>query len=263
MAHLSHGLMFTGSLSNLSAYRMRGSDKIIVRTKGGPNKKQIKNDPNFHMTRRHNAEFGGRATATSWIRFALNPILKLADYNIAGPLNALVKPLQHLDTTNDLGKRNIYFSRQPGLLQGFQLNKRNPFDQIVRSPITCTLSKDEGTARIDIPLLIPGINLFVPGNFSYYSISAVLGILPDLDFHEQGYKDKSDGAIRQPVDKDTDWHLVSKGSGSQTIELTIKKPMAEVSFCLLVSVGIRFGNPGVEKVEQVKYAGAGKVLAVV
>jgi hypothetical protein len=105
--------------------------------------------------------------------------------------------------------------------------------------------------------------LFVPGNFSFYSITVALGILPDLDFHEDGYRDKSNGAIRQPVFEETNWHLVSKGSVAQTIELSIEKPIPEVSFCLVVSVGIRFGNPGVEKVEQVKYAGAAKVLSVI
>jgi len=97
MAHISKGIVFTGSLANVSAYKMRGSDKIILRTKGGPSKKKIKHSPNFQNTRLLNAEFGGRATATKWIRKALRPLLPLADYNIAGPLNALLKPIQLME----------------------------------------------------------------------------------------------------------------------------------------------------------------------
>lgn len=70
MAQITQGLAFTGSISNLSAYKMRGSDKIILRTKGGPSKNMIKKSPRFEITRRLNVEFGGRATATKWIRNA-------------------------------------------------------------------------------------------------------------------------------------------------------------------------------------------------
>ena len=263
MAHLTEGLTFTGPISNLTAYKMRGSNKIILRTKGGATKEQIRNDPNFVNTRRVNAEFGGRATATRWVRSALVPLLPLADYNIAGPINALLKPIQELDTTNDWGKRAIHFTKEPGLLQGFQLNQGIPFDQIVRNPLTCDISKEECTAQIDIPLLVPGINFHVPGKYTYFGITVVLGILPDLDFNERGYKPATGYAMALAANQQTEWHLVSTGSVAQTIQLSVKKPLADQTFCLMVSVGILFGNPGVHKVEQVRYAGAGKVLAVI
>ena len=263
MAQMFQGLTFTGSISNLSDYKMRGSDKIILRSKGGPSKKTIKNHPNFDMTRRYNAEFGGRAKATWWVHNALRPILSLADYNIAGPLNALVKPIQGLDITSELGRRSIHFTKLPGLLQGFQLNQRNPFDQIVRNPVTCFLSKKDCTAQIEIPALIPGINLFVPGKFPFFSISVVLGVLPDLDFDPRGYKPEGNYDLIGTASEDTAWHLVSKGAVEQSIQLRMKQPVPDQSFCLVLSVGIRFGNPGLEKVEQVKCAGAGKVLAVI
>jgi hypothetical protein len=50
---------------------------------------------------------------------------------------------------------------------------------------------------------------------------------------------------------------------AQTFQLSIQKPKEVVPYCLMLSVGIRFGNPGVEKVEQVKYAGAAKILMVI
>ena len=63
MAKLDGTIQFTGSLQNLSFYKMRGSDKIIVRKKGGPSRKQVKHSPNFENTRHNNSEFGGRALA--------------------------------------------------------------------------------------------------------------------------------------------------------------------------------------------------------
>jgi hypothetical protein len=45
---------YTGSLGELSAYRLRGTDRIIIRRKSGPSKKQIKQNHRFEMTRRSN-----------------------------------------------------------------------------------------------------------------------------------------------------------------------------------------------------------------
>src|SRR5688572_10360908 len=98
MPKLIGELQFIGSLDNLSAYKMRGSDKIILRKKGGPSKKQIKHSPKFDLTRRNNKEFGGRVKAAAHIKRILYPMLFIADYNIIGPLNALLKPIQNMDT---------------------------------------------------------------------------------------------------------------------------------------------------------------------
>jgi len=40
MAELLSGFEFTGRLGNITAYKMKGSDKIILRTRGGASKKE-------------------------------------------------------------------------------------------------------------------------------------------------------------------------------------------------------------------------------
>src|SRR3954469_13623744 len=107
MAQLVGEILFTGSLQNLSAYKMRGTDKIVLRKKGGPSRKQVKHSPKFERTRMNNTEFGGRAKAAQHIKRILHPLMFLADYNITGPLNALLQPIQKMDTESDLGKRHI------------------------------------------------------------------------------------------------------------------------------------------------------------
>lgn len=193
----------------------------------------------------------------------LRPLLPLADYNVAGPLNALLKPIQGLDTESEYGKRSIFFTKQPELLQGFQLNQRNQFDQIVRNPVFCTISKNDGSAKIDLPSLMPGINFFVPGKFPFFGFTVVLGVLPGLAFHSDRYLPVEKYEMTFPAMEQTEWHLVSKGAAAQSVQLSIKTPMPNQSFCLMLSVGIRFGNPGLDRVEQVKYAGAGKILMVI
>lgn len=190
MAQLIGDILFTGSLQKLSAYKMRGSDKIIIRKKGGPTKKQIKHSPHFDLTRRNNKEFGGRAKAAQHIKRILHPLLFLADYNITGPLNALLQPIQQMDTGSDWGKRNILLTKNPRLLEGFTLNRRYYFESIVRTPVSCTIQKEE--VIVDLPALIPGINFMVPGNYSWYQFIAVAGLVPDLFYTDHGYLPKGE-----------------------------------------------------------------------
>jgi hypothetical protein len=261
---LSDVLPFTGTLGNVSAYKMKGSDKIILRTKGGASKEKIKSAKEFVNTRRVNAEFGGRSVGSKCVARAMFPLKALADYNLAGPLNSLITHVQKKDTESGFGERNIYFTRLPKLLEGFSLNKKNPFDSMVRNPVSCKLDKGSLSATIDIPALIPGINFFVPpGKHPMYSIVAVLGIVPDIMFTKYGYKPT---ASAQSADTATDWYPVSKGSPATVLEVNLQGPGFELPlspFTVMLSIGICFGTVGLnDQVEQVKYAGAAKVLVV-
>src|SRR5690349_21717637 len=106
MARLVSPIELVGPVGNLSFYKRRDSDKIIIRTKGGASKEKIKTAEGFWRVRRNIGEFGGRSTTTKHIRRAIDPLRFIADYNIFGPLNNLLKPIQELDTTNDKGKRD-------------------------------------------------------------------------------------------------------------------------------------------------------------
>lgn len=109
MGKLESDIQFTGRVGNLSAYRMRGVDKIIVRKKGGASKRRIKNDPGFARTRENNVEFSGRAQGVRWIMRALEPLRRVADYNLCGPINKMMMHVQHQDDVNNRGKRSILF----------------------------------------------------------------------------------------------------------------------------------------------------------
>src|SRR5579862_1387448 len=128
MAQLESEFEFTGSLGNLSAYKMRGVDRIVIRTKGGASRDKILKSPEFELTRRNISEFSGCSTAGRWVRYALYSQRALADYNISGPLNALMKSMQLLDKVSEWGKRSILLSKNPTLLEGFSLNRYVTFE---------------------------------------------------------------------------------------------------------------------------------------
>jgi hypothetical protein len=263
MAILASEITFIGSLGDLSAYRMRGSDKIIVRRKGGADKNKIKTSPSFVNTRRVNAEFGGRSTASKWIMQALWPLKPLADYNIAGALNALMKPIQALDNLNEWGKRSIALSQNPCILEGFSLNNKIVLESVIRTPISYTLSKEHLTARVDIPQLIHGINFHLM-NYPVFKVIATLGIVPDLSYHELGYNQSAHAYSQLNAQKvSTEWLAVSKGSEGITLDLKSPYTMPDNHFSLVLGVGIAYGSySDGSNVEQVKYAGCAKVLGV-
>jgi hypothetical protein len=207
MARLTSDILFTGSLGSISAYKMRGSDQIILRRKGGPNPHHIKTSPSFELVRRNNTEFSGRAAASRWIMNMLWPQKALADYNIAGPLNALVKPIQELDTQSAFGQRHVRLSENKDLLQGFSLNRKNSFDSVIRNAVPYTLSRATGTATVEVPELLPGVNFFPRKDAPFYSIQLVLGVVPDL-FYRDGKYLPSSPAYQQStfVVSSTDWH---------------------------------------------------------
>ncbi len=159
MAKMKGPITLTGSLGGLSFYPMKGVEGLVGRTKGGASKKKIKKDKAFVRTRELNAEFGGRSRASGWIMRNTWPMKQLADYNVAGPLNALLKPIQTLDTQSPNGQHNILLSQHPQLLNGFSFNRQNTFDSTVRNPLSFSLDRATLTAQVDIPALLPGINL--------------------------------------------------------------------------------------------------------
>jgi hypothetical protein len=267
MAKLTSLIEFTGSLGNLSAYKRKDIDKPIIRTKGGASKEQIKTAPAFENTRRINKEFGMRAKASGYVMDAMYYLKRLADYNIAGPLNALIRPIQLEDKINDWGERDIRFTQRTKLLQGFSLNKKNPFDSIIRSPLSFEVSKEKFSAQVSFPELKPKINLFIPEPFKqpFYRFAIMYGLVPDIRFEDKQYK-LFDGAVKALAV--SEWFPVSTGSNEFKLDITVKpKAIQEQDYPFyshMVSIGIEFGYPiGDNKVESSPYVGAAKIAVMV
>ena len=70
----------TGSISNVSFYTRRGSDKMIARSKGGASKEKIKSAPEFEGFRLQQKEWKGCTG------FALHAALQLRRTAQAGRL---------------------------------------------------------------------------------------------------------------------------------------------------------------------------------
>ncbi|HXB28944.1 MAG TPA: hypothetical protein VNW49_03955 [Puia sp.] len=266
MGTLNNDLSFTGSVGNLSAYTMRGHDKVILRTKGGATKRQIQTLDTFESTRNLNNEWKVVVKAAGSIRRGLNGLKALADYNISGHLNALVKKIQVLDLVNPKGKRSILFSRQPDFISSFNYNKQNMFDSLIRQPLSINIDKSSGAADIEIPLLQPSVNFFPHPRYAYFRIVLSMTSVSDYIFDATN---SYYGAVRLAI---PDYKPIFSAWAPSNI------PQAQASFhytpannylpgpdmILILGAGIQYGMPGTDgSMQPVPYVGAARILKCV
>ncbi|WP_276481798.1 hypothetical protein [Paraflavitalea pollutisoli] len=285
MAKLNEEFSFTGSIGKLSVYQMKGVDKPVVRRKGGPSKKKVSEGENFENTRRRNSEFGGRAAVSGWIMRALHHHKRLADYNIAGPLNVLMMPIQEMDMSTHRGQRPILLSANPEILKGFSLNRGTSFDTIVKTALEYRFEGNK--ASILIPALVPAINFSPSSRYPWFRIIVALGLVPDLIFMKGGlpidpdYDSFSDPQSKRwrfsyepahpdyerfygaPNEVGTSWFPVKKGMPSVMLDVDLGGVPPANDHTLILSVGIQYGNQlEIDVIEEAPYAGAAKILAV-
>jgi hypothetical protein len=242
MAKLSSEFLFTGSLGELSAYRMRGVNGIILRKKAGPTKAQVANSPNFEKVRRINKEFGGRSTMSKMILDALRPLKIVADFNVSGELNARLKPVQEKDGTSAYGKRSINVSEHHAMLSGMSFNRARPLESFVASPITAAFSKENLLATIDVPELIPGFTFRNFGQYPYYRFILSVGAVRDLHWTQEGYRPLNDASRNQSAHVFSDWRPSQGTAAATSLSVALKLPAHNEPVAYIVGVGICFGE---------------------
>jgi hypothetical protein len=266
MGNIISGTDFTGSIGPITVYKMRGHDKLVIRSKGGPSKRRIKTHPNFNATRSLNQEWKLVTGVAKNIRMDLSAISQLADYNISGPLNALVKKIQTSDTINEKGKRSILFSRYPEIISGFQFNRQTLFDSIVRLPLEVNIDKTAALATVTVPILQPAIHFFPNPRYAYYRLVIDMGAASDQVWNEESMSFKSLSApLPEYKHLFTGWVPASSTQPAAAYQLA---PFLEFysgpDMILILGAGIQYGMPSPDgSIQPVPYAGAARILKCV
>jgi hypothetical protein len=267
MPFLEGPFAFTGKLDMLSAYRMRGVDKIVVRRKGGPSAEKVKTSPSFKNTRRTMSEFGGCSRHGSYVRMAMHQLRRLSDYNFGSDINSIMRQVQLRDGTGEWGRRKITLSEHTRLLEGFSTTYKAPsFDSIVRTPVYYTMDRANRSARIEIPELMRDINYFPQNNHAMFRLTVTLGIVPDVAF-DVAAKEYLPPTWYDPsfysIDISTGWSPSLEGMESSVLELAMDVLPPDNRWTLMLSIGIEYGafREG-GKIDEVKRFGAAKILAL-
>ena len=255
---------FLGSLQDFSVYRRKDIDADLIRSKGGPTQQQIDTWPSLRNTKKAGKEFGGRAKMAACINKVILPIKPLLDHNITAPVNSLLIPVQKLDILNDPGKRNLQLTLAPGILEGYQLNRRNPLETIIMTSFAAQMNRSTLEAMIAIPPLVPQNNFYPIGNLPFYRIVATMGVVPDLFFEKiSGYRPPGDYNNLAPAIFIGTWEQVNKTTDPVNIHLQLPMPPPNEAFSMFLAAGISFGRFSEGGIEALKGAGAGKILRVV
>lgn len=260
MAILKGNIEFTGSIGNLSAYKMRGSEKTILRTKGGADKKKILKSPSFKLTRENFTEFSGCAKLAGCIRRSMLVMAPLADYNYTPFLSSLAKTIQTLDLESKRGERKILLSKHRNLLTGFSLNKKTSFESIVRHPVTCQIDRNSVKAIIKLPELMPGVNLITGKQYPLFRFIVNLACVADPVFRLKGYFIQEPGSSHVY----TNWYHSSQLFNAMELIVQLKDSTTlKDDKTLILSLGLQMGMPVSDSViNPVKYAGCARIMAV-
>ena len=265
MAELIPGFKFLGTLDDLTAYKTKQSDKVILKRKWGPSREMIYTKPNYAITRKNIKDFGGASTAASAVKRAMGVMPKVPDYYFFGNLTSLMKIVEARDTANPLGKRHVQLSKYPQLLEGLQISRRNVFESMVHNPIACNLSRTDCSAELTLPALLPGVNFFGIGDFPYYYWRIDLGIVPDMFYNEIGkHAPNNDYPFNFKKTIISDWFHVNQPADAATLQIAMDRLPPDNDYSLMLTVAIHFG-----KMEQsgeimfVHYAAGGRVMKVV
>lgn len=269
MARSKNILQVEGTIGLLSFYRLHGHDEMIVRTKGGPKKEDIKEKPQFEAVRRNNEEWKACTNMTSHLRLGFCRLRHLEDYPVTGALNAICKQIQKADTKKEHGSREVKLSEHREMLMGFSLSRKQVFESVVRVPVTATIDRNVCMATIDIPELNTELYLYNFRKLPAYRIMAMLSCISDgAAFSSIGPKQtelREEYLQNHSGFYETQWLPAFGTQPAIHIELSLPesiKPLASDQ-SLILTIGIEFGKPGPgNSYDPVKYAGTGKIVKV-
>lgn len=267
MAIAKGPVQFSGSISNVSFYTRRGSDKVIARSKGGATKEKIKTSVKFEGFRLQQNEWKGCTAFASSLRYTFGGLYRLADYNLTPVLNGFAKNIQKTDTEGQTGKRAIALSKYRYTLENFNFNRNYPFNTVMKVGITGQINRETLTARVQIPRINTETDIQNIQRLPYFRIIVALGAVSDLKYN--GAAGSYEPTVHEmhgiSVAVTGDWFPSENLLPEQTIEVNLGEEFKscltdEVS--LILSVAIEFGKVNFTgRPQEVKYAGCGKVLS--
>ena len=268
MAIIKGAIQMTGSIRGVSFYSVRGSDKVIMRTKGGASKEKIKTSPKFEGLRKQQKEWSGCAKFGSLTRYAFGGLHRLADYNLTPVLNGIGKNLMKLDTESEVGKRSLKLSVYKQALEGFNFNRNYPFNTVLRVSPRWELTRERLQVIVTVPRINTDIDLLNIQRLPFFRLIVVIGTVSDAVFNPEttDYEPLVFNLNGTSQTLTGEWHSTQTILPEHTMSVQMpENQIADLSenVTVLVSMAVEFGNVGFtgEPVE-VKYAGCEKVIAV-
>lgn len=270
MARVNGIFNITATLQNVSFYTIKGSDKVYMRTKGGPTKRRVKKGPEFEKLRKHQVEWKGCIRFSQMLCSRLHSIYKMRDFNVAPQINGMAKGLMKLDKQHEIGARTILLSQSKETLEGLNFNRRFPFNQVFRTAFSMDIDKERGSMKVDMSRIVTKNDLYNVQKLPYFRLVFNVMCCTDVEIN-----DKESTPYSLTMDNDfwhngeliTGWLLCNTVVAEQTFEVTINPNMpAELMYkaTFIGSIGIEFGTSGNNgEIEPVEHACCSKIVKTV
>jgi hypothetical protein len=262
-------LQLSGNLKNVSFYTRRGNDQVIARTKGGATKEKIATSSSYKELRQHQNEWKGCAKFGSVTRYAFGGLHRLADYNLTPVLMGMAKNLMKLEPETETGQRKIQLSQHKQVLDGFNFNRKNLFTSELHVSVTGQIDRENLLGTVTIPRINAANDLVNNQRLPYFRLITVIGTVADM------YYDSTEKTYFPTILKLHGVTSVLTGSWypsktivpeqTMTAQMTpAQQAMLNDTITVVLSVGVEYGTVGnTGETVEVKYAGCGKVLAVI
>lgn len=163
------------------------------------------------------------------------------------------------------GERSIRLSKYRSILTGFDFNRTNRFNSIVRIPLQWVITREKQQAEIVIPAFACSYGLYLPWKYASFRLAATLGIVSDfmLNPANQTYEPTHGDFSRPQKYTETDWFSTQASIPEQKLSLTLADPAGAFNDddTLVLAIAIEFGTQDAfgNQIAQ-KGAGAGMVL---
>lgn len=269
MAIVKGFLQMTGSIRGVSFYTMTGSDQVIMRTKGGPRKNRIAKGAEFEKLRKHQDEWGGCVQFARGVRRAVDEVYRLADYNLSPPWTGMGKNLIKMDKVSEVGQRQLRISEYKEALEGFNFNKKYPFNTILRTLPVVELDCKRMQAIVKFPRINTDFDLLNIQRLPYFRLILVLGTVSDMLYSPDRlnkYNPTNERLHGMSVSTTTEWFSSNDIIPTQILNVRFSENMLTLvtdELTVLLSIGIEFGMVGLGgSINEVKRAGCAKILSV-
>jgi len=268
MVKIKGPFQLSGSMGEISFYKMRGSNKVIMRGKGGATKEKIRNWPKFEKLRMQQKEFGGCSKFASLARYAFGGLHRVASFNLNPKLNSFGKRLMKLDKITPVGQRSIKLSEYKEILEGFDFNDVYPINTVLRVLPRWEIDREQLKAEVTFPRINTDINLLNIQKLPFFRLLIAIGTISDLiyDPENKEYHPLVSGLHGHSSILTGDWNSAKTILPEQTMTIQMDEDeMARMTenVTVVLTMAVEFGNVGDSKEPvEVKYAGCGKVIAV-
>ena len=270
MAIVRGALQVTGSIKGMTFYTRVGSDKVIMRTKGGPGKQRMAKGPEFEKLRQHQQEWGACVQFARAVRQAVGMNYRLCDFNLSPVWTGIGKNLMKMDQVGKPGERRLYLTTYRQALEGFSFNRNYPLNSVLRVLPTCEINRETLEAGVTFPRINTANDILNVQRLPYFRLVVGLGAVSDMVYNPQNlfynFEPLVDLMQGVCVEHVTEWYSADNVLKQQSIELQMNEELREFmteNVCLLLSIGIEFGKVGFGgEITEVKHAGSAKIVAV-